>query len=97
MALNKEMFSTYFEYKDYDKCIEMLRKEIISFLTNKIKEKNQNYQYTTISSLKEDCFKYLSNTEQEVVVELYGFSFTDESADFKLSRMLEIYKQLFND
>ena len=41
MSLNKEMFSTYFEYNDYDKCIEMLRKEIIHYLTNKIKERGK--------------------------------------------------------
>ena len=97
MSLNKEMFSTYFEYNDYDKCIEMLRKEIIHYLTNKIKEKNPSYQYTTISSLKQDTFKYLSNAEQEIALELYAFSFNNESSDFELSQMLEMYKQLSND
>lgn len=94
MALNKEMFSTYFEYKDYDKCIEMLRKEIISLLTKRIQERNPNYNYTTISALKQDAFKYLSTQEQEITIELYTFSYNEEPSEFELSRMMEIYQNL---
>lgn len=39
MALNKNLFSTYFEYKDYNRCISMLREEIIHILVKRIQEK----------------------------------------------------------
>ena len=92
MALNKNLFSTYFEYKDYNRCISMLREEIIHILVKRVQEKNSDYKYTTISNLKLACFKYLTEVEQEVSIGLYDFSFNEEATEFELSRMMELYK-----
>lgn len=92
MALNKTLFSTYFEYKDYNHCVSMLREEIIRILVKRVAEKVPDYKYTTISNLKLACFKYLTEVEQEVSIELYDFSFNDDATEFELSRMMELYK-----
>ena len=94
MALNKEMFTTYFKFKDFDKCIGMLRKEITSILVKRIKLLDLNYKYTTLKALKKDSFKYLSKQEQEIVIELYNFSYSEEPLIYELSCMMEIYETL---
>lgn len=96
LILNKILFSTYFKYKDYEKCVILLRREIINILCCRVKEKNPNFVYTNISNLKLNCFKYLSELEQEIVIQLYDFSFDDVSIDYELSCMFEIYDSLKN-
>lgn len=94
MALNKEMLSTYFQYKDYDKCIEMLRKEIINYIVKKIQIKDPNYKYSSIRCLKDDSLKYLSESDQEIVTDIYCFSFSEDVPEYELSCMMEIYKKI---
>ena len=94
MALNKEMFTTYFKYNEFDKCINMLRQEVKRIIVKKIQAINPEYQYTSLLKLKKDSYKYLSQIEQEILIELYAFSYSEEPESFELSRMMEIYKTL---
>lgn len=94
MSFNKELFSENFKKKNYDICISLLRNEIIDILTKRIQEKNPNYKYTSVHSLKTNCFNYLSQLEQEISIQLYDFSFNEEVTEFELSCMMEMYKEL---
>lgn len=94
MSFNKDLFSENFKNKDYDMCISMLRREIIGILTKRIQEKNPDFKYISVLSLKNNCFKYLSELEQEISIELYTFSFNEESSEFELSCMMEMYQTL---
>lgn len=97
MVFDKEIFSKHFKDKDYDFCAEMLRSSIIDFLVSKIKLKNPNYKYSTITFLKNDCFTYLEPVYQDMAVQLYAFSFSEEPSEYELSRMMEMYQYLITN
>lgn len=94
MVFDKDIFSKHFKDKDYDFCAEMLRNSIIEFLVNKIKLQKPDYKYSTITFLKNDCFTYLDPVFQDMAVQLYAFSFSEEPSEYELSRMMEIYQYL---
>lgn len=96
MALDNVAFSEHFKKNDYDYCVQALRKELINFLVNKIKEKKPDYKYSTISVLKNDCLKYLKPAEQDIAIFLYTISFNNDTSEFKLSRMMEMYQYFTN-
>lgn len=94
MSFNKNIFEQHFKNMDYTFCVNTLRNEIIDILTQKIQVKNPDFRYSTITVLQKNCFKYLSEKEQEIVTELYDFTFGEDAVTYELSRMLEIYKEL---
>ncbi len=94
MKFDKRIFSLNLQSKNYYFCIDMLRSEIISILSEKIKEKNPQFVYTTVRSLKNNCMKYLSESEQSIAIEIYNFSFSDNASEYELSRMMDLYKQV---
>lgn len=94
MAIDKDIFSKHFKDKDYDFCSEMLRSSIIESLVNKIRKYKHNYKYSTITFLKNDCFTYLEPVYQDIAVQLYAFSFSEEPSEYELSRMMEMYQYL---
>ncbi len=96
MNLNKDLFFSHLNSKDYDYCISLLRSEIIDILTSKIQEKNSNFKYTNIGILKTYSFKYLNEEEQHICCRLYDFSHNDFSSSYELSQLLEIYKTLID-
>ncbi len=94
MRFNKDLFAKHLNCKDYYFCINMLRDEIIHIIGLRIKEKNSQFVYTTLKALKINCFKYLSDFEQDIAIELYDLS-SNESPDYvKLSCMMNIYDEL---
>lgn len=94
MSFNKDIFEEHFKNMDYTFCVTILRSEIIDILSKKIQAKNPNFTYSTITALQKNCFNYLSEKEQEIVTELYDFTFGEDAVTYELSRMLELYKQL---
>jgi len=97
MVFNKDIFAMHFKKNDYEFCCEMLRNEIITILVNKIKLKKKDYKYSTISFLKSDCYKYLSSIYYDIALTLYTFSFNDDSTEYELSRMMEMYQYLITE
>lgn len=94
MSINKEVFSMQLKNKNYIFCIDMMRKEIIDILTKRIQNKNSDYTYTDTKLLKINCFRYLSEVEQDVAIELYDLEIIENTSYYELSRMLELYKAL---
>ena len=94
MNINKDVFFSHLNSKDYDYCISLLRSEIISILTSRIQEKEPNFKYSTIGILKTYSFKYLSEEEQHIICRLYDFSINEFPSSYELSQMLEIYESL---
>ena len=94
MLVDKNLFYYHLKNRDYNFCIAELKNEIINILILKIKEKNPEYMYTTLKSLKINCFEYLSEAEQDVAIELYSFCYDNSASEYELSRMLELYSEL---
>ena len=67
VSFNKNIFEEHFKNMDYTFCVTILRNEIIDILTQKIQAKNPDFKYSTITVLQKNCFKYLSEKEQEIV------------------------------
>ena len=91
---DKKIFMNKFKEKDYDYCITEMRKEIISFITKRIQEKDSSFTYTTTTNLKNKCIEYLSRNEQEVVCELYLINYDEIPQLNKLYNLEEIYIKL---
>lgn len=94
MNINKEVFSEHLKNKDYIYCTNEMRREIIDILVKRIQEKNPGYKYINTKALKVDCFRYLSDIEQDIAIELYDLEIVENTAYYELSRLLDLYKDL---
>ena len=47
--LDNDILKNYFQTKQYNKCIELLKNKITSFVINQIQQKDSSIEFTTIS------------------------------------------------
>lgn len=94
MSVNTYLFSKNLNKKNYDYCLKSLRKEITNLLSEKIREKNPQFVYTTVNSLKTNAFQYLSEFYQNITIEFYNLCFEELSPEFELYSLMELYKIL---
>lgn len=92
--MNKKEFELKLKNKKFDECIEILRKEIILIITEKIKEKDSYFLYTTSSDLYKKSKKILEPKYTKIAYELYSFDIMDENEMYVLDEMLQMYKDL---
>ena len=88
----QDSLKTCFENKEYDKCIEKLRYEIINYLENKIKEINPNFKYTTTKYLFEEALKSLDKEHAEIALKLYNLDISDFSVEYDMYEMMNVCK-----
>ena len=91
--MNKKVFQENLNSKNYDKCIEILRREIIMHLEQEIKRKDENFHYTTTEDLYYKSKKVLKGDKVEVAYKLYSFDIMDESDEYILFELMDIYNE----
>lgn len=92
--MNKKVFYMKLKNKQYNDCIEILRKEIIDCLVSKIKEKDSYFSFSTTRDLYNAAKKYLEERYHIIAYQLYNFDIMDESEEYVLDELLQRYKEL---
>lgn len=91
--MDKKEFQKCLKNKEFDNCIDMLRKDIILKLEKKIKEKDSYFSYSTTRDLYNYSKKYLSDDLVKIAYQLYNFDIMPEKEEYVLDEMLHMYKQ----
>ena len=92
--MNKKEFQKHLKNKEFDNCIEMLRKDIILKLEKKIKENDSYFSYSTTKDLYNASKKYLSEELSTIAYQLYSFDIMPEREEYVLDEMLYMYKKV---
>ena len=92
--MNKKDFYNKLKNKQLDDCIGILRKEIIDFLTKKIKEKDSYFTYSTTRDLYNSAKKNLEEKYIIISSQLYNLDIIDEREEYVLDELFQIYKEL---
>lgn len=92
--MNKKIFDYSLKSKNYDKCIEILRKELIDILVKKINYKDRFFKYSTTKDLYYKAIEVLS--EQNIIIAhtLYNMDIMDETDEYILDELLELYRDI---
>lgn len=88
----QDSLKVYFDNKEYDKCVEKLRYEIIFFLENKIKEKKPDFKYTTTKYLFEEALKTLDKEYADGALKIYNLDISDFSIEYDMYEMMNVCK-----
>ena len=75
--------------KKYDECIRIVKNKIIDYIVSLIREKDPDYEYTTIIDLIEMSEQYIGDERKNIARNLEYFSF-EEDEIITLTRLLEI-------
>ena len=54
-----KLINSYIDKQDFSKCNSLLKKEIVYIFTNKVRNYNKNYYYSTTVELLEEIREYL--------------------------------------
>lgn len=73
-----------------------MQNEIITILCNRIKEKNPQFVYSTVNSLKVNASKYLSESEQNIAIQFFNLNFSNDSLEYVLYSFMNLYNNLEN-
>lgn len=92
--MDKKIFQENLNNKNYDKCIEILRQEIIGQLEEKIKSKDKSFYYTTTEDLYNKVKEFLDGDKISVAYKLYSFDIMDESDEYVLFELMDIYNEI---
>lgn len=93
--INNKNFRENFKNKNYEVCNNILENEIINNLTNHIKSFNPEYQFSSLSDLKNNSYKFLNNKEKICSTLLYNYSKENQSNPIKLYNLLNIYSSIY--
>ena len=92
--MNKKEFGEKLKNKQFEECIEILRTELIEIITEKIKEKDSYFHYTTTKDLYNKSKKVLEQKYSKIAYELYCFDIMPEKEEYVLDVMFQMYKEL---
>ena len=92
--MNKEIFKYKLTNKKYNECIDILRKDIINILEKNVKEKDTFFSYTTTMDLYNKAKEFLSEKEIKISYKLYLLDIIDETDEYILDEMMQMYKEL---
>ena len=79
---------------NYSKSINNLFVEIKSILVEKIKQKNSNYTYVTLSDLKNNAILYLPTEAQSCAIAFYQLVMQPKDEKYEYQMLLNIYENL---
>lgn len=92
--MNKLDFQKKLKNRQFEDCIEILRKEIIDILIEKMKEKDSYFFYTTTKDLYQKSKKVLEEKYSRIAYELYNLDIMEEQDEYILDELLNMYKEL---
>ena len=81
--LDNDILKNYFQTKQYNKCIELLKNKITSFVINQIQQKDSRIEFTTISDLLSTSEFYL-NDHSVATALFYALKQDDELKQIEL-------------
>ncbi|MCI8277275.1 MAG: hypothetical protein HFJ46_05065 [Clostridia bacterium] len=88
----KSLLKEHLKYQEFDKCNNILRKEILDFFSQKVLEKNSSFTYSSLENLKSNVTKYLDNTLLEAFNKFYFLSIFESNNHYEFQELLDIYK-----
>ena len=88
----KSLLKEHLKYQEFDKCNNILRKEILDFFSQKVLEKNSSFTYSSLENLKSNVTKYLDNTLLETFNKFYFLSIFESNNHYEFQELLDIYK-----
>lgn len=91
-----ELLNDYFEKEDFLKINDLLIKFFKIYFSNKIKEKNEDYKYTTLNDLLDFSKKYLDKDAQQKCFRFYEIQSQDNErlVAFELKELFDIVKEI---
>ena len=81
--LDNDILKNYFQNKQYNKCIELLKNKIASFVINQIQQKDSSIEFTTISDLISTSEFYLNDNSVATAL-FYSLKQDDELKQIEL-------------
>lgn len=89
-----KLINSYIDKQDFSKCNSLLKKEIVYIFTNKVRNYNKNYYYSTTVELLEEIREYLPFEECIPYIEFYNVLNEDCMEHEKTYKLLDLYNQL---
>ena len=83
----KSLLKEHLKYQEFDKCNNILRKEILDFFSQKV-----SFTYSSLENLKSNVTKYLDNTLLETFNKFYFLSIFESNNHYEFQELLDIYK-----
>lgn len=87
--MNKKDFYAKLKNREFEECINILRKEIIDILVLKIKEKDAYFTYSTTRDLYNKSKKYLDEKYSKIAYKLYSLDVMEELDEYVLEELFE--------
>ncbi len=87
--MNKKDFYAKLKNREFEECINILRKEIIDILVLKIKEKDTYFTYSTTRDLYNKSKKCLDEKYSKVAYKLYSLDVMEELDEYVLEELFE--------
>ena len=87
--MNKKEFYTKLKNREFEECIEILRKDIISILVLKIKEKDNYFKYSTTRDLYNKSKIFLEEKYSKIAYKLYSLDVMEELDEYVLEELFE--------
>lgn len=90
------LLEEYFEKRDFFKINDILIKYFKIYFTNLIKEKKEDYKYTTLNDMQDYSKKYLDIINKQRFLQFYEIQKEDneEAKAFELKELFDIVKTL---
>lgn len=85
--MNKKDFYLKLKNKQFNECIDILRKEIIDILVLKIREKDLYFSYSTTRDLYNKSKKCLDEKYSKIAYKLYTLDIMEEREEYILEEL----------
>lgn len=91
-----ELLNDYFEKEDFLKINDLLIKFFKIYFSNRIKEKNEDFKYTTLNDLLDFSKKYLDKDAKQKCFRFYEIQSQDDEklVAFELKELFDIVKEV---
>lgn len=85
--MNKRDFYLKLKNKQFEECIDILRKDIIDILVLKIKEKDSYFSYSTTRDLYNKAKSCLEEKDSKIAYKLYTLDIMEERDEYVLEEL----------
>ena len=92
--MDKYDLKRYIQEKQYKKSVSCLEKLIINYVVKLIKEKQEDFEYTTMFDLVDASEKYIDNKDKDIAknIRIYSKEMDDVDNLIRLLSLCEYYK-----
>ncbi|MCI8965067.1 MAG: hypothetical protein HFJ43_01725 [Clostridia bacterium] len=98
MSIQSNLFlnliNSYINKQDFDKCNNLLKKEIVYIYTKKIRKYNKKYSYSTTVELLDELKSHLSFEECIPYIKFFNILNEDCMKYEKTNKLLQVYNEI---